>query len=158
MFLNERLGLWLLIVLAGGCDRLSKYWAVVKLPLGKSIPFVPPLVQWTLTHNKGAAFSLGADQPGFLLLVSSVLFLGILYFAFSQKKLTLLETIGYGLVLGGAASNLWDRLAYGAVIDYIDIVAVGFPIFNLADMLIFCGVVLIFGSFWQHRFQEPSSL
>ncbi|MBY0450378.1 MAG: signal peptidase II [Cyanobacteria bacterium] len=157
MFLNGRLGLWVLIVIAGGCDRLSKYWAISKLSLGKSLPCLPSLLQWTLTHNTGAAFSLGADQPGLLLLVSGILFLGILCFVFSQKQLTMLETFGYGLILGGAASNLWDRLFYGAVIDYIDIVAVGFPIFNLADMLIFSGVVLVFSSFWRHRFQEHSS-
>ncbi len=157
MFLNRQLGLWVLIVVAGGCDRLVKYWAVSKLPLGKSLPCFPSLLQWTLTHNTGAAFSLGADQPGLLLLVSSLLFLGILLFVLSQKQLTMLETMAYALILGGAASNLWDRLFYGAVIDYIDIVAVGFPIFNLADMLIFTGFILIFCSFWRHRPEEHSS-
>ena len=56
----------------------------------------------------------------------------------------ILEKLGAGLILGGALGNLYDRFSQGRVTDFLQFTFVDFPIFNIADALIDCGIALIF--------------
>jgi len=77
---------------------------------------------------------------GLLSIVISALVLAIIYFLlWAIKKQAWWETWGLSFVLAGASSNLFDRFKYGFVIDYFDLRY--FTVFNLADVMIFCGVV-----------------
>jgi signal peptidase II len=126
-----------------GLDQLSKNWIEARLALGQSIPVIPEVFQITHVKNTGAAFSMLEQYPSLLLAISTLLFLGFLGVSLLKARLSGLEAAAYGLILGGALGNLSDRLSQGHVTDYLDFVLIRYPIFNLADVFIFCGVVLL---------------
>jgi signal peptidase II len=120
-------------------DQLTKAWAVSALDNGRTIDVV-----WTLrlklTFNDGAAFSFGGGSGGVLalagLLVVAVVYRSVLRWPGRLPPLAL------GLVLGGAIGNLVDRVARdGRVVDFIDLQ--WWPLFNVADIGISCGAVLL---------------
>ena len=131
-------------------DQWTKWLAETKLTFHEPVPVIEPFLNWTLAYNYGAAFSFLADAGGWqkwffsgLALVMS-LFL-IVYLIKAPRKATLLS-FGLALVLGGAVGNLIDRLLHGHVIDFIHVHYANvwdYPIFNVADMGISIGVVLI---------------
>lgn len=98
----------------------------------------------TKCHNKGAAFSLFSGNVLFLILVTLI----VLYMIFKTIKkgnINNITKISYGILLGGIIGNLFDRLFYGFVIDYIDFVIFkfDFAIFNIADICIVVGAIMI---------------
>ena len=123
-----------------GADQITKLWVVAELPLGQQFPVIPGLLWWQHIRNSGAAFSLGSDYTWIFTVVMAVV---VVYIAFTLRKVRHpLWAVGLGLVLGGAAGNLTDRLfrepsfGQGHVVDFIAVP--NFAIFNLAD----CGVVV----------------
>jgi signal peptidase II len=104
-----------------------------------------------LTLNSGAAFSLGRGVTPVVETVVVVLVVGLLLFGRrAARTATIPVAVGIGLLLGGAAGNLVDRLFrhnHGAVIDFIDILRIGqrdlWPVFNLADAAIVVGAVVL---------------
>ena len=131
-------------------DQWTKWLAETKLTFHDPVPVIEPFLNWTLAYNYGAAFSFLADAGGWqkwffsgLALVMS-LFL-IIYLIKAPRKATLLS-LGLAMVLGGALGNLIDRLLHGHVIDFIHVHyadAWHYPIFNIADIGISLGVLLI---------------
>jgi len=99
-----------------------------------------------VVFNKGIAFGLFKEYAPFLIYLIIPFFFLVFYFIKREKKLLFSSKMAYGFIIGGASSNLFDRLVYGYVIDYIDIKV--WPIFNLADAAITTGVaILILNSF-----------
>ena len=137
-----------LIVLA--IDQWTKWLAQTNLTFHEPVPVIEPFLNWTLAYNYGAAFSFLADAGGWqkwffsgLALVMAVFLTVYLLKAPRQAKLL---SLGLALVLGGAVGNLIDRLLQGHVIDFIHVHYADvwhYPIFNIADMGICIGVVLI---------------
>jgi signal peptidase II len=117
-------------------DQLSKSLAVANLPLGSSAPLLPGLLSIQLVQNTGAAFSLFTGNPQLLGLVSLLVSIGIAVWIQRQEQLTLTRSLGVGLLLGGALGNGLDRWRLGYVVDFLAIVPVSFPVFNLADVAI----------------------
>lgn len=131
-------------------DQWTKWLAETKLTFHDPVPVIEPFLNWTLAYNYGAAFSFLADAGGWqkwffsglALLMSLVL---IVYLIKAPRKATLLS-FGLALVLGGAVGNLIDRLLHGHVIDFIHVHYADvwhYPIFNIADIGISIGVLLI---------------
>ncbi|KAF0569227.1 Lipoprotein signal peptidase [Psychrobacter nivimaris] len=131
-------------------DQWTKWLAETKLTFHDPVPVIEPFLNWTLAYNYGAAFSFLADAGGWqkwffsgLALLMS-LFL-IIYLLKAPRKATLLS-LGLAMVLGGALGNLIDRLLHGHVIDFIHVHYADvwhYPIFNIADIGISIGVLLI---------------
>jgi signal peptidase II len=126
-------------------DQLSKL-AILQLPERASQPVFGPL-QFTRIWNGGVSFGLfqaGHDviRWGFVLFSLGVAGLLAVWAARTAK---LLPAVGFGLVMGGALGNAVDRARFGAVVDFIDVQAIGFfPwIFNIADSGITIGVILL---------------
>jgi signal peptidase II len=140
--------LWLSL-LAIVFDQVSKLAVDNAMQLYESIP-VLPFFNLTYVHNTGAAFSFLSEAGGWqrwffaLLALTISLVLGV-WLARLQKHETFLA-IALSLVLGGAIGNLIDRLAYGYVIDFLDVYykAWHWPAFNIADSAITLGVALMF--------------
>lgn len=140
---------WLsLSVLTIILDQCSKLAVDGLMQLYESIP-VMPYVNLTYVHNTGAAFSFLSDAGGWqrwffagLALVISVVI--AVWLARLKHHETLLA-VALSLVLGGAIGNLIDRLAYGYVIDFIDVYyqTWHWPAFNVADSAITLGVFLM---------------
>jgi signal peptidase II len=137
-------------------DQLVK-WVVLGYFAGRSAAEpVTGFFNLVLTCNKGAAFSLLADAPGWqtplftgFSLVASVV-LAVLIVRSPGKPLFL---TGLALILGGALGNVIDRLRFGCVVDFLDFHAAGahFPAFNVADSAITLGAVALILDSLLHR-------
>ena len=93
-------------------------------------------------QNTGAAFSMFKGHTTILILVSIVLLVLVYNLMFSYKE-TKLNNLSFGLIIGGIIGNLIDRIFFQCVRDFIDINIFNFPIFNIADMAIVFGIVLL---------------
>lgn len=128
-------------------DQLSKNWARSTLEAGQTQPFIPGLLNFTLTSNTGAAFSLGATNGGvmFILafLMTGLITAWIIKREIASDRPTNLERVGLGCILGGAIGNLVDRFVFGRVTDFLDFAFITFPVFNVADSLIDIGIALM---------------
>ena len=126
-------------------DQLSKAW-ILQQPERLSQPLFGPL-QLTRIWNGGVSFGLfqaGHDlvRWGFVLFSFVV---AALLAGWAARQVKLLPAAGLGLVIGGAIGNAIDRARFGAVVDFVDVTAIGFfPwIFNVADSSITVGVILL---------------
>jgi signal peptidase II len=128
-------------------DVCGKAWARQALAAGASQPFIPGFLQFTLTSNTGAAFSLGAANGLTMTLIAATMTLVLVVWAIkrerSREKMTATERFGLGCLLGGAFGNLCDRLLRGRVTDFLEFTFVSFPVFNPADVLIDVGIGLL---------------
>ncbi|MEB3234319.1 MAG: signal peptidase II [Cyanobacteriota bacterium] len=122
-------------------DQLSKQWALGALPAGVLRPWLPGLLGFQLVYNRGAAFSLLTGAPMFLALVSAAVVIGLGWWVLRQPQLRPTQVLALGLLLGGAAGNGLDRWRSGAVVDFLALVPIDFPVFNLADVAINLAVV-----------------
>jgi signal peptidase II len=132
-----------LIVLFAVLDQGVKVYIQTVLVYGQSLPVIPGVFHITLVRNTGAAFSLLKQYPDLLLVITLGIFLGFLVYGLRQVSFSSPERLALALVLGGALGNIIDRLRYGSVVDYLDVVLIHYPVFNLADAFIFCGVVIL---------------
>ena len=126
-------------------DQLTKHWAVTSLGTDREIDLVWTL-RLNLAFNNGMAFGQG---QGFGPVIGVVATVVIVYLLVSlRSESSPMSTVGMGLLIGGAAGNLIDRLfrgdegfLQGAVVDFIDLQ--WFPIFNVADMAVNVGAALL---------------
>lgn len=125
-------------------DFISKRIVISNLELGKSIKVIKNFFYLTYTRNTGAAFSILEDSQ-ILLIIITVIILFFINKNLNRSKLSKSETISFGLILGGILGNLYDRIAYKYVIDFLDFKIFGYnyPIFNLADTFIVIGVFIL---------------
>lgn len=109
----------------------------------------------TLVLNTGTAFGLLQGRSELLIYVTLILiFVFVLIYRLEKKK-EILFRVGSGLILGGALSNLVDRLMLGAVVDYLDLRF--WPVFNLSDACITIGALfLIIDSFQKKNTPKPN--
>ncbi|MDA0717121.1 MAG: signal peptidase II [Cyanobacteria bacterium] len=134
-------------------DQSSKALAVANLPLEGGSAFLPGLLSLQLVRNTGAAFSLFSANTQLLGLVSLVVSIGLAVWIQRQGQMTLTRSLGVGLLLGGALGNGLDRWRLGFVVDFLALVPVSFPVFNLADVAInlavLCFAIELLGSHGQ---------
>jgi len=135
-------------------DYLSKMAVLGAFAPGEGRALLP-FFNLVLVFNKGAAFSFLASAQGwqtfFFAAIAIIASAVISYLIVKNKNKTLLRA-GLALILGGALGNLYDRLVYGQVVDFLDFHAMGwhFPAFNVADSAITVGAgILILESFLQ---------
>jgi signal peptidase II len=130
-------------------DQLCKYLAVRDLSDGSEVRLFGGVIYLDLTRNSGAAFSIGSGFTVIFPLIAMGVVAGILWL--SRKLASVPWALAIGLILGGALGNLIDRFfrapgpLQGHVVDFISAFgpnAEYFPIFNIADSSLFCGVVL----------------
>ena len=142
---KRRLAALSLLVGAGGTvlDQLSKVAMIHQLRLGQVQPALPGLLQWRLVENTGAAFSLFHGGVLWLGLISLLISLGLTFWLLRHPPRRRLNAVAYGLLLTGALGNGLDRWFRGAVVDWIELVPINFPVFNLADVAINVAVALL---------------
>jgi signal peptidase II len=120
-------------------DQAAKALVEAKLVPGQNVDLLGP-IGLTLTHNSGVAFGL-ASGGGTRLVLVTVLALSVVGYLFSRDPTRPGMWAAAGLLAGGAIGNLADRIRVDAVTDYI---AIGnWPAFNLADVAVTAGVVLL---------------
>jgi signal peptidase II len=132
-------------------DRITKWTIARTIPLEDAINIIPGFFRLTHLENTGAAFSLFADSPSpfrtTLLIAFSMAALAVISFLlWKDRGVFHSGTLALSLIMGGAVGNLWDRLFYGKVTDFLDfyIGAHHWPPFNVADSAIVVGALLLF--------------
>ena len=126
-------------------DLINKNYAINNLIINHSVS-INNYLNFTLAFNYGAAFSFLSDAGGwqrwFFIIFSLIVITIITFFIIFDKET---EYIAFSFVLGGALGNLYDRLLLGYVIDFIEIHYNNFywPIFNIADISISIGIILL---------------
>ena len=128
-------------------DRASKLSVLAHFQPGEGRT-IADFFNLVLVFNKGAAFSFLASAPGWqtpffaAIAVTASLIVGFLILRSPRKKLF---CFGLALILGGALGNLWDRLQWGHVVDFLDFHAAGWhwPAFNVADSAITIGAGIL---------------
>lgn len=159
----------LLIVLVT-IDQITKNMAVLKLKNQSAYSIIDGILEFNYLENRGAAFGMLQNQKVFFVFVA-VIFLGVIIYVLARtpegKKYTRLHILLI-MIAGGAIGNLIDRLRLDYVVDFIYIVLINFPIFNVADMYVtFATAILVvqvlfvykdndfnFLSFKQKKFRE----
>lgn len=127
-------------------DQVTKFFAL-NLRDGKVIYLIDEFLKFKYLENRGAAFGILQNQKWLLSLVSIAVIIYLIYFYFKYKnRLSSIYRVTLGLILGGAIGNLIDRMVRNFVVDFISVTfpnGYNFPIFNVADMAIVIGVILI---------------
>lgn len=134
----------IIIVLA---DQISKYFAIGKLKGAMSQVIIPGFLKFTYVENYGAAFGILKNKKMFFIITTSIIIIFISLFLIKYYyNINVFMRIGLGLLLGGAIGNFIDRLRFGYVVDFINVRlfnSYDFPVFNIADISIVCGTIII---------------
>lgn len=157
------LGIALSVILA---DRLSKILILLHLKQGTNITIFPHVLRLSHVHNFGAAFSLFAENASPLAVrrgliafsVAAVLMVfAMLWRTGRQYSLT---SIALALILGGAVGNLWDRIHYSYVVDFIEVTIIRYhwPDFNIADSAIVIGACLLLLEIFRPQTIDPATI
>jgi signal peptidase II len=138
---NQRHLIWALLLAAAVVvlDQASKAVIVAEINTGDLVNVIGPL-DFTHSHNDGVAFGLAGGGGIFVILLAAVALVALGAFIASAPESNLTWIAG-GLILGGAAGNLIDRIRIGHVTDFI--LLPNWPAFNLADCAITIGVILL---------------
>jgi signal peptidase II len=121
-------------------DRVTKDLVTATVPYGTEFAAIDHLVWITNIHNSGAAFGLAPAFAIVFLLASFGVACGLIVYVFTHRDSVPADLV-LGLVLGGTVGNLFDRVMFGTVTDFV---AVHFwPVFNVADSAVSTGVVLL---------------
>ena len=154
--------LWLTAVVIA-LDLSTKAIASENLVMFQPVTIFPGF-NFTLMHNKGAAFSFLSEASGWqrwffssiAIIVSSVIFVWLKRLQKDQIWLA----VSLALILGGVIGNVWDRLTLGYVVDFIDVYYgnAHWPAFNIADSAIFVGAVILgIDSIVSHRREKQQA-
>lgn len=128
-----------------GLDQLSKYLTVQEIALGEVVPVIPNVLSLTYIRNSGAAWSILEDQMIFFYVITVVVVGALIYFLHTEGKKSPIASTGTAFIMGGAIGNFIDRLHLKYVIDMIRLEFINFPIFNVADMALTIGVIILIG-------------
>jgi signal peptidase II len=137
-------------------DRITKIWVARHVDLGDARPVIPGVFSISHVMNDGAAFSLFSysSRPqlvrGMLIAFSVIAALAVFGFLLRMGRSLTATTLALALILGGAIGNVYDRLMYGTVLDFLEVhIILGhwnyhWPDFNVADSAIVVGGILLF--------------
>lgn len=135
-----------IIILVNILDRLTKLWAAKQLKDGNDVVIIKNIFSLSYLENKGAAWGIFQGKIIFLLIVTIIIFAGMIYYFIKYKPKSKLLKISLSLIIGGALGNMFDRAVYRHVVDFIyfhykDVYS--FPTFNVADISVCVGTALL---------------
>ena len=125
-------------------DQISKILCDLYLKLNKPIPIIKGFFNINYVQNEGAAWNLFSGQR-FILIIIGLVAIYVLYKFIKDFKENRRNTLAFSLLLGGILGNLLDRIFLGYVRDFLDfnIFGYNYPIFNISDICIVLGVILL---------------
>ncbi len=152
---------WLTAAAVFALDRATKHVIETRVAEWEAIPVIDGFFRIVHTRNTGVAFSLFAEQgagggAAVLTAITAALTAFVLFLLWNfsrnpREDWTLAAALA--LIAGGAAGNLFDRLLFGSVTDFLDFSIAGWhwPAFNVADSAISCGAALLLADLWRTR-------
>lgn len=132
----------LIILILIAVDQLSKYWALNYLKDVGSISVIQNIFHLTYVENRGAAFGMFQNNQMIFVIVAILASIFGLYYLHT-KKIHLIGRTGILLIISGAIGNLIDRVKLGYVVDYFDFRIVWEYVFNVADVFVVVGTILL---------------
>lgn len=158
----QRIALVVVIVLVNvGCDQVTKQLAREELMSGGQISYLGDFFRLSYVENKGAFLSLGAglsDQLRYwaLLILPTALLAGLLFYTFFSKNINRWQAVAFAFIIGGGASNIYDRILYGQVVDFMNMGLGGLRtgIFNFADVSIMVGLGIMLPMIFKKEKEE----
>jgi len=153
-----------LVALNVGCDQVSKIIVRQKIDYHENISLIKDRLTLTKVENTGAFLSMGDELPYAvrfaLLSLMPILVLGFgLYYLFTQNDLPVLMQAGMCFLLGGGIGNIYDRLKFGSVTDFlhIDFGLFSTGIFNFADISIMTGIGMLLIQSFKSKLITPQT-
>lgn len=125
-----------------GLDQIFKVLALKYLVNIGSVPIIEDIFHLTYVENRGAAFGMFENNQIIFIIAALAAFIFGLYYLY-KKKLNLLGKSSIILIISGAIGNLIDRVRLGFVVDYFDFKIVWSYVFNLADVFVVIGTILL---------------
>lgn len=141
--------IWILLLGTLAIDQMTKYMIDANMVLSESIPVIDGFFSITYVHNTGAAWSMLEGQMIFFA-IAAIIALGLMiWFYRTTKKDEIITRMGIILMISGTLGNLYDRVVFQYVRDFLDFNIFGydFPVFNVADICLCVGAGLIILTF-----------
>ena len=136
---------FMLFVILVITDQLTKHLAVVRLKNQAAYNLINGILEFNYLENRGAAFGVLQNQKYFFVFVA-LIFIGVIVFVLikvpTQKKYYSLNIL-LVMMAAGAVGNMIDRVRYDYVVDFIYLVCIQFPIFNVADIYVTTATVIL---------------
>ena len=123
-------------------DQWTKHLVLLNIPLDGEVPLLPKVVHLTYLQNSGAAFSILQGQRLWFAVLTVAFLIALVYFVW-KKLLPKPALVLLAFIAGGAIGNFIDRMAYGYVVDMIEVEFIRFAVFNVADIFITVGAILL---------------
>ncbi|MCX5714007.1 MAG: signal peptidase II [Candidatus Omnitrophica bacterium] len=130
----------IIIIAVLALDQLTKFAASNALIINNPVCVIKGIFYLTLVHNRGAAFGILQNQT-LLFIITSLIAIFLIYLNLKKAKAAPWQSISLAFILAGAIGNLFDRIIYGHVIDFLDFRV--WPVFNVADSSITIGAILL---------------
>ena len=130
-------------------DQFTKYLMFYNKKLFINKDFL--LFKLDFVKNYGAAFNIFSGSRVFLSLISIFFTILLIYLIFRKNTLNPFDLYSYSFILGGTIGNGIDRILRGFVIDFINLNIINFPVFNIADISINIGFILLFYSIFKNK-------
>ncbi len=126
-------------------DQITKYVALVKLKPINSMTIIDGIFNLTYVENRGAAFGIMQDMRWFFVVLTFFFLCGIIYYYLKLPKERPYGFVRFSLVLvfAGAIGNFIDRVLRGYVVDFFHASFINFPVFNMADIYLVVGTILL---------------
>lgn len=126
-------------------DQGTKLWALTSLKPIHNMTLVEGFMDLTFVENRGVAFGMFSGQRWFILLLTGIIAVGLIWFyvTMPKKKEYFPLRVSLVLVLSGAIGNIIDRLFRGYVVDFFEFTFFEWPVFNVADIYVVVGVILL---------------
>ncbi|KEI02123.1 signal peptidase II [Clostridium botulinum] len=136
----------LVIIIGILLDRFTKVWALKTLANVKEIELIKDFFSFRYLENRGAAFGIFQEKIFLLVLFTLIAILAIIYYVIKYKPKCKFIKIGFACIIAGALGNLYDRIFYKFVVDFIlvhykDVYY--YPTFNIADILVVVGTIML---------------
>ena len=125
-------------------DRITKHIVSAQVPYGTETPVIGNLVGITNIHNSGAAFGIAPAGATLFLIAALLVAIGLVVYV-SRTPADAWTYTALGLILGGTVGNLYDRIVFGTVTDFVNFHF--WPVFNVADSSVSIGVVALAASY-----------
>lgn len=136
---------FMLFVILVITDQLTKHLAVVRLKNQAAYNLINGILEFNYLENRGAVFGVLQNQKYFFVFVA-LIFIGVIVFVLikvpTQKKYYSLNIL-LVMIAAGAVGNMIDRVRYDYVVDFIYLVCIQFPIFNVADIYVTTATVIL---------------
>ncbi len=125
-----------------GADQLLKWWVANNIAHNQIRTLIPGLIDLTNLRNDGAAWSLLEGKQWFFAIVSTLAIIILIYLMHRFRGHQLVET-SLSLIFAGTIGNFVDRLRFGYVVDMFELIPINFPVFNVADVCLTVGVIIL---------------